>query len=65
MNERFELNFKNKEVRVWLYLFLVTVIISVFVGSYSGMQYVIMPSVLFFISYRSWRFFYRRHQQSV
>lgn len=62
MNERFELNFKNKEVRVWLYLFIVTVIISVFVGSYSGMQYVIIPSVLFFISYRSWRFFYRRHQ---
>lgn len=63
MSERFELNFKNKEVRMWLYLVVPTFIIGSIILFYGEQKYqyvrllvLVVALAIFYI----WRFFYRR-----
>lgn len=66
MNERFDLSFKNKEVRMWLYIMVPTF----FIGSlllifgdnkdqYIRFSVLVIAIIVFYI----WRFVYRRKQK--
>ena len=66
MSERFELSFKNKEVRMGFYIAVPTLIINTFIIFYGDQKYqyvrlllLVTAWAIFFI----WRHFYRRNQK--
>lgn len=66
MSERFELSFKNKEVRMWFYLVIPAFIIGSLIIFYGDQKYqyirflvLVIAWVIFYI----WRFFYRKKQK--
>lgn len=66
MSERFELSFKNKEVRMWFYLAVPAFIIGSFLIFYGGQNYPYIPLSMLVITWTifyTWRFFYRRNQK--
>ncbi|QFG00016.1 hypothetical protein PB01_14930 [Psychrobacillus glaciei] len=66
MSERFELSFKNKEVRMWFYLAVPAFIIGSILIFYGGQNYPYIPLSVLVITYTIfyiWRFFYRRKQK--
>lgn len=68
MSERFELNFKNKEVRMWLYLAVPTFIIGSIILFYGEQKYQyirLLVLVVAFAIFYIWRFFYRRKQKKL
>ncbi|MEK4521874.1 hypothetical protein NSQ95_10140 [Psychrobacillus sp. FSL W7-1457] len=65
MSERFELSFKNKEVRMWFYLMVPTFIIGSILIFYGEQKYQYIPwlvSVIAWTVFYLWRFFYRKQQ---
>jgi len=63
MSERFELSFKNKEVRVWFYLAVPTLIIGIIIIYYGEQNYQYIPLLVFWTIFYIWRFFYRRKRK--
>ena len=64
MSERFELSFKNKEVRMWFYLAVPTIIIGIIIIYYGEQNYRYIPLLVFWTIFFIWRFFYRRKQKN-
>ncbi|MGE7979188.1 hypothetical protein [Psychrobacillus sp. NPDC093200] len=66
MSERFELSFKNKEVRIWFYVMLPTFIIGSIFIFYGEQKYQYIPFLLLVIAWSIfylWRFFYRKKKK--
>ncbi|WP_342542384.1 hypothetical protein MHH33_16515 [Paenisporosarcina sp. FSL H8-0542] len=66
MSERFELSFKNKEVRMWFYLMGPTVIVGGLILLYGKHKYQYVQFsmlVIAVITFYLWRFLYRRKQK--
>ena len=66
MGERFELSFKNKEVRMWFYLAVPAFIIGSLFLFFGGLNYNYVPwslLVIAWITFYIWRIFYRRKQK--
>ena len=63
MSERFELSFKNKEVRMWCYLAVPATIIGIIIIYYGEQNYQYIPLLVFWTIFFIWRFFYRRKQK--
>ncbi|MEI4770961.1 hypothetical protein WAX74_15165 [Psychrobacillus sp. FJAT-51614] len=66
MSERFELNFKNKEVRIWFYLVIPTFIVGSIFILYGEQKYQSIPMLLLVIActiFYTWRFYYRKKQK--
>jgi len=67
MSERFELSFKNKEVRMWFYLAVPAFIIgSIFMiyGEQKYQRYIpFLVLVITWTIFYIWRFFYRKKQK--
>lgn len=63
MSERFELSFKNKEVRMWCYLAIPTLIIGIIIIYCGEQKYQYIPLFVFWTIFYIWRFFYRRKQR--
>jgi uncharacterized membrane protein YfcA len=66
MSERFELSFKNKEVRIWLYLMIPTIAIGSVIIFYSEQEYQyfrLLTLVIALLIFYTWRYFYRRRQK--
>ncbi|REB07355.1 hypothetical protein DVB69_11010 [Sporosarcina sp. BI001-red] len=68
MNNRFELSFKNKEVRVWLAIMIPTalgeiavILLSETPNSYINALLPLLSWTVFFI----WRYFYKRKQKKL
>ena len=66
MTERFDLSFKNKEVRMWLYIMVPTFIIGSLLlifgdnkDQYIRFSVLVIAIIVFYI----WRFVYRRKQK--
>ncbi len=62
----FDLSFKNKEVRMWLYIMVPTFIIGSFLlifGEYKDQYIRFSVLVIAIIVFYTWRFFYRRKQK--
>ncbi|MGD6968349.1 hypothetical protein ACQCVP_18110 [Rossellomorea vietnamensis] len=64
MNQRFELSFKNKEVRMWIYLAVPTFIVGAILIFYGDGYYHWIPYLLFLTIFYIWRFFYRRKRKN-
>ncbi|MCM3357308.1 MULTISPECIES: hypothetical protein [unclassified Psychrobacillus] len=65
MSERFDLSFKNKEVRMWFYIILPTVVACSIALLIINPYYAYIPQVIIFVAwiiYYLWRFFHRRHR---
>lgn len=62
MSERFDLSFKNKEVRVYLYLAIPTFILVSILIFYSEKNYQFIPLLVFWTIFYIWRLFHRRIQ---
>lgn len=66
MSERFELSFKNKEVRMGFYLAVPTFIIGSLIIFYGEQKYQFICLLLLVIAWTFfyiWRFFYRKKQK--
>ena len=66
MNERFDLSFKHKEVRMWLYIMVPTFIIGsllLIFGDYKDQYIRFSVLVIAIIVFYIWRFVYRRKQK--
>ena len=63
MGERFELSFKNKEVRMWFYLAVPTLMIGIIIIYYGEQNYQYIPLFLFWTIFYIWRFLYRRKRK--
>ena len=63
MSDRFELSFKNKEVRMWLIIMVPAVIAEIFIMQFTKIPglFPIISWTIFFI----WRYFYKRKQKKV
>lgn len=68
MNNRFELSFKNKEVRVWVAIMIPTLITEIaFIlltetpNSYINVFFPLVSWAIFFI----WRYFYKKKQKKL
>ncbi len=68
MNNRFELSFKNKEVRVWVAIMIPTLIAEIaFIlltetpNSYINVFFPLVSWAIFFI----WRYFYKKKQKKL
>ncbi len=63
MNNRFELSFKNKVVRMWLIIMVPAVIVGIFIIQFTEFPglFPIIPWTIFFI----WLYFYKRKQKKV
>ena len=63
MSERFELSFKNKEVRMWFYLMVPTFIIGsifIFYGEPKYQYIRLLVLVIIWTVFYLWRYFYRK-----
>lgn len=63
MSERFEVNFNNKEVRMYFYMVvpvLVTAIIFIFFVDQNNTYAPFVTLIIFWTSYYTWRYFYRK-----
>lgn len=63
MSERFELNFKNKEVRMWFYLAVPSFIIAIILIYGGEQKYQFIPLFALWTVFYIWRFLYRRQQK--
>ncbi|WP_036659334.1 hypothetical protein [Paenisporosarcina sp. HGH0030] len=66
MSERFELSFKNKEVRMWFYLAVPAFIIGSIIIFYGEQKYQYIRLLVLVIAWTIfyiWRFFYRKEQK--
>ncbi|MCM3711755.1 hypothetical protein [Sporosarcina luteola] len=63
MSERYELSFKNKEVRMYVYLVVPTLIIASILIFYGEQNYHFIPLLAFLIIFYVWRYFYRRKRK--
>lgn len=57
MSERFEVSFKNKEVRMWFYLGIPAIMITIIISFYGEQKYQYIPDYAFLIIFIIWRFF--------
>lgn len=67
MNDRFDLSFKNKEVRVWIYInvpFITALVILLLFTEIEPVITGLFPAMAG-IMYYLWRFFYRRKQKKM
>ena len=67
MSERFELSFKNKEVRMWFYLMVPTFIIGSIFIFYGEQKYQYIPLLVLVIVWTVfylWRYFYRKKMRT-
>lgn len=67
MSERFELSFKNKEVRMWFYLMVPTFIIGSIFIFFGEQQYQYIPLLVLVIAWTVfylWRYFYRKKREN-
>jgi O-antigen/teichoic acid export membrane protein len=67
MSERFELSFKNKEVRIWFYIAVPYIIIGslfLFIGGPTYNYVSLILLVIAWITSYTWRFLYRRKQKN-
>ncbi|HSP22801.1 MAG TPA: hypothetical protein VLQ20_10820 [Planococcus sp. (in: firmicutes)] len=63
MNERFNLSFKNKEVRMWFYIMLPIAAIGFFIlfsAAYKYNNLAILLVMIGWLIYYIWRFQYRK-----
>ena len=68
MSERFELSFKNKEVRMGFYLAVPMFIIGSLIIFYGEQKYQYIPLLLLVITwtfFNIWRFYYRKKKKIV
>lgn len=68
MNDRFELSFKNKEVRVWMAIMVPTVIAEILLILFSETPNGYITGCLPLISWTLfyiWRYFYKKKQKKV
>lgn len=66
MSDRFDLSFKNKEVRMWFYIILPTIVVCSITFLFIDLDYNYIPHLLIYIAwivYYSWRLFYRRNKK--
>lgn len=66
MSDRFDLSFKNKEVRMYFYLVVPTLIIGIIILLFYDEKYPYAPFsllVAFWTIFYTWRFFYRRKKK--
>ena len=66
MSERFELSFKNKEVRVYFYMaipVLIAATILIFFVDQPNGYIPFITLIIFWTSYYTWRFFYRKKKR--
>lgn len=66
MSERLELNFKNKEVRMWIYIMGPTVIVGILILLFGEHEYQFVRLLLLMIAvitFYLWRFLYKRKQK--
>lgn len=66
MNERFELSFKNKEVRMWFYIIVPTFIMGSLILFFASRSYNYVPWIMLiiaWITFYTWRFLYSRKQK--
>lgn len=66
MSERFELSFKNKEVRIWLYLMIPIIVIGsviIFYGEQEYQYFRLLILAIALLIFYTWRYFYRRRQK--
>ena len=66
MSERFELSFKNKEVRMWFYLAVPAFIIEIIFIFYGEQKYQYIPLLVLVITWTIfyiWRFFTVRNRR--
>lgn len=66
MSERFEVSFKNKEVKMWFYIMGPYLIVGGFILFFGGHKYQYVQFsllVIALITYYFWRFLYRRKQK--
>ena len=68
MSERFELSFKNKEVRMWFYIVVVPIFtigsLFLFIGGITFNYVAWVLLVIAWITFYTWRFLYRRKQKN-
>ena len=65
MGERFELSFKNKEVRMWFYIMIPAIVIGnliLLLGGYIYNNVLWILLVIALVSFYTWRYFYRKKQ---
>lgn len=63
MTNRFELSFKNKEVRMWIYIMIPTAILGFSILIFADSAYQYLSSLVLlsaWIIYYAWRFQYRK-----
>ena len=66
MSERFELSFRNEEVRMWVYIMAPTVIVGSFILFFGEHKYQFIRLLLLVtavITFYLWRFLYKRKQK--
>lgn len=66
MSDRFKLSFKNKEVRMWVYLMVPTFIIGSIIIFYGEQKYQYIPLLLVVLGWTFfyiWRFYYHKKQK--
>lgn len=66
--ERFDMSFKNKEVRIWFYLMAPLIIIGsiiLFFGEQKYQYVRLLMLISVFAIFYIWRFFYRRKQKKM
>lgn len=59
MSEGYDLSFKNKEVRMYIYLFIPTLIIIGILIYYGELNYSLIFLLAFYTIFYIWRYFYR------
>ncbi|MCG7343221.1 hypothetical protein MHZ92_03685 [Sporosarcina sp. ACRSL] len=65
MDDRFDLSFKNKEVRVWIYIMVPSITASVLLILFTEIAnpYINLIPAIAWTLYYIWRFFFRRKQK--
>lgn len=70
MADRFDLSWKNKEVRVWVYVVIPIIILIACASLFTSNHFYLtifqaLGMILTLISYRAWQLYYRKRQKNV
>ena len=68
MSDRFELSFKNKEVRIWMVIMVLATIAGALIVLFTEIQHLFITGsfpVLAWMIFYIWRYFYRRKQKET